>query len=267
MSNRAKIREEAKKLRPIDDLMFRKMAEDKKFCEEILRVILSEPELEVMETIPQWSGTNLQGRSVILDARCILGSGKTVNIEVQKANDDSHQKRVRYHGAVLTTNLTDPGEKFEHVPNVCVVFISEFDIFRSGYSLYHVDRIVRETGETASNGFEEVYVNAGAKDGSEVSELMEIFVEDTVYNDKFPITSDSKRRYKETEEGQEKMCEIMERIAAEERKAGIEQGEARINKLCSILIDLNRLDDLKRAAKDKVFQEQLITELLSEETQ
>lgn len=34
MSNRAKIREEAKKLNPIDDLMFRTMAEDKDFCEE-----------------------------------------------------------------------------------------------------------------------------------------------------------------------------------------------------------------------------------------
>ena len=29
MSNKAKIREEAKKLVPIDDVMFRKMAEDK----------------------------------------------------------------------------------------------------------------------------------------------------------------------------------------------------------------------------------------------
>ena len=57
------------------------------------------------------------------------------------------------------------------------------------------------------------------------------------------------------------MCEIMERLAAEEREAGIEQ----INKLHSILIDLNRIDDLKRATKDKEFQKYLITELLSEE--
>ena len=47
MSNKAKIREEAKKLNPIDDLMFRTMAEDKNFCEEILRVILSDSELTV----------------------------------------------------------------------------------------------------------------------------------------------------------------------------------------------------------------------------
>ena len=61
--------EEARALNPIDDLMFRKMAEDVGFCEEILRVILEDNELKVLETIPQWTGTNLQGRSVILDAK------------------------------------------------------------------------------------------------------------------------------------------------------------------------------------------------------
>jgi hypothetical protein len=66
MSNRAKIREEAKKLNPLDDLMFRKMAEDKEFCQEILRVILEDDKLIVLETVPQWVGTNLQGRSIIL---------------------------------------------------------------------------------------------------------------------------------------------------------------------------------------------------------
>ena len=40
MSNKVKIREEAKKLNPIDDLMFRKIEDDKEFCQYILRVIL-----------------------------------------------------------------------------------------------------------------------------------------------------------------------------------------------------------------------------------
>lgn len=261
MSNKAKIREEAKKLNPIDDLMFRTMAEDVKFCEEILRVILEDEALTVLESTPQYAGTNPQGRSVILDAKCVLGDGRKIDIEVQKANDDDHQRRVRYNGAILTTNLTDPGEKFKDVPDVCVVFISKFDIFNGNLPLYHVDRVIRETGEKVDNGFEEVYVNAKVKDGSDVSELMEVFVNDDAYNNKFPITSGSKRRYKETEEGQQVMCEIMERIAKEER----EEGKALINKLNSILIDLDRFDDVKRAAKDKEYQMQLMIELLPEE--
>ena len=224
MSNKAKIREAAKKLNPIDDLMFRKMAEDKLFCEEILRVILEDENLTVLESIPQHSGTNLQGRSVIMDAKCKTGDGKEVNIEVQQANDDNHQKRVRYNGSILTTNLTDPGLKFEKVPDICVVFIARFDIFKGNKALYHVDRVVREMGTVVNNGFEEVYVNAMAKDGSIVSELMEVFVEDDAYSKKFPRTSEGKHRYKETEGGQKTMCEIMDKIAREERLEGIAEG-------------------------------------------
>jgi predicted transposase/invertase (TIGR01784 family) len=224
MSNRAKIREEAKKLNPIDDLMFRKMAEDIEFCQEILRVILEDDKLVVLQAVPQWVGTNLQGRSVILDAKCVKGEGTQLDIEVQKANDDDHQRRVRYNGAVLTTNITDPGIKFEKVPDVCVVFISKFDIFQGNHPLYHIDRVVRETQQVVDNGFTEVYVNTKVKDGSEVSELMEVFVDDHVYNAKFPKTSDGKHRYKETEKGLDIMCEIMEKIATEERMEGRREG-------------------------------------------
>ena len=69
------------------------------------------------------------------------------------------------------------------------------------------------------------------------------------------------------------MCEIMEKIAEEERNEGrmegrIEgrmEGETRVNTLNSILIELNRFDDLKRAATDKNFQMQLMIELLPED--
>jgi len=220
MGNKSKIREEARKLNPIDDLMFRKMAEDKEFCQEILRVILEDSKLIVLESIPQWTGTNLQGRSVILDAKCVKGDGKQINIEVQKSDSDDHQRRVRYHGAILTTNIANPGIKFEDVPNVCVVFISKFDIFAGNLPLYHVDRVVRETEQVVDNGFEEVYVNTKIKNGSEVSELMEIFVDDNAYSNKFPKTSDGKHRYKETEGGLNVMCEIMEKIVKEERREG-----------------------------------------------
>jgi hypothetical protein len=154
----------------------------------------------------------------------VKGDGTQVDIEVQKSDDDDHQRRVRYNGAILTTNITDPGLKFEKVPDVCVVFISKFDIFERNLPLYHVDRIVRETQQVVTNGFTEVYVNAKVKDGSEVSELMEVFTEDQTYNEKFPKTSEGKYRYKETEGGLEVMCEISEKI----RMEGLKEGEAQI---------------------------------------
>ena len=40
MAPKEKIREEVKLLNPIDDAMFKKMAEEKAFCQEILRFFL-----------------------------------------------------------------------------------------------------------------------------------------------------------------------------------------------------------------------------------
>jgi predicted transposase/invertase (TIGR01784 family) len=268
MGNRTKIREAAKKLNPIDDLMFRKMAEDREFCEEILRVILEDDKLVVLEAVPQWSGTNLQGRSVILDAKCVKGDGKQVDIEVQKADDDDHQRRVRYNGAILTTNVADTGIKFENVPDVCVVFISKFDIFEGNRPLYHVDRIVRETGKIVDNGFEEVYVNTKIKDDSEVSELMEVFVNDDAYNKKFPKTSDGKRRYKETERGLDLMCEIMEKLREEAKDEGRAEGrtEGRTEGKMETLFGLVKdgIITLAEAAKRAGMTEAVFTENMKE---
>lgn len=180
-----------------------------------------------------------------------------VDLEIQKADDDDHQRRVRYNGAVLTTNTANPGIDFKDVPDVCVVFISKFDIFGGNLPLYHVDRVVRETGRTVENGFEEVYVNTKIKDNSEISELMKVFVKDNVYSSKFPKTSEGKHLYKETEGGLKTMCEIVEHIISEEI--------SKINKLNAILLKNKRYDDLQRATEDPKFQERLIAELLPKE--
>ncbi len=193
-----------------------------------------------------------------VEAHCILGDGREVDIEVQKANDDNHQKRVRYNGSVLTANITDPGVKFEKVPDICVIFISRFDMFKDGLPLYHVDRVVRETGRIVDNGFEEIYVNAAVNDGTDVAELMEVFTKENAYNEKFPLTSAGKHRYRETEEGQQIMCEIMEKLNEETRDE--------INALIIKLMNENRFDDLRRAATDTAYQTQLINELFPKKT-
>lgn len=94
----------------IDDTLFQKMAEDPEFCEEVISTVL-EQKVTVMKVTPQNSVKNLQGRSVVLDALCELENGKECNVEIQKANDDDHQRRVRYNTSCITANITEPGTK------------------------------------------------------------------------------------------------------------------------------------------------------------
>ena len=222
--------EEAKAMNPIDDNFFVKMAEDIGFCEELLQTVLKDKELKVLTVTPQAMIKNLQGRSVILDAHCILSNGKHINIEVQKADDDNHQKRVRYNGACLTANITDPGVKFEKVPDVTIVYITKNDIFNKGKVLYHIDRTIRGTDCVLDNGFKEIYVNAKVKDDTDVSELMTIFTENKAYNDKkFPRISARKRYFKETPEGVKIMCQIIQSIVEKENE--IVSNEEKLNSI------------------------------------
>ena len=225
LSNKAKIREEAKKLNPIDDVFFQVMAEDRLVCQEILRTVLNDPGLEVVRVTPQRELRNLQGRSVRLDAECILGNGKHANVEVQKSDNDDHQRRVRYNASCLTTNITDPGVKFKKVPDVIMVYITRFDIFRGGKTTYHVERTVKETGKVVHNGLTEIYVNAAVDDGTDTAELMKIFVQDDSYDmEKFPHVSQQKRYLKEDQEGVRTMTGVMEKMLSEERAEGQREG-------------------------------------------
>ena len=64
---------------------------------------------------------------------------------------------------------------------------------------------------------------------------MAVFTEDDTYNDKFPVTSEAKRRYKLTEEGRQKMTATLEKIIVDERNEG--RAEGRMEELVSLVKD------------------------------
>ena len=218
MKEREKVLEIVQELNIIDDTFFQKMAEDIGFCEEMISTIL-EQKVTVKSVVPQNSIKNLQGRSVVLDALCILENGKYSNVELQKADDDNHAKRVRYNTSCVTANITEPGIKFEKVPDVIGIYIFKFDMFKSGKTVYHIDRVIRETGEVQDNGLQEVYVNTKIDDGSDIAEMMRIFKEKDTYDfKKFPKVSGRKKRFKENEGGDDKMCDLVENYAKDYAK-------------------------------------------------
>ena len=216
----------ARLLNPIDDDFLKKMAEDILFCQEVIRTILEDDSLTVLESHAQHTIKNLQGRSVILDILCRSDTGKIMNVEVQKGNDVDHQKRARYHASCITANITDTGSRFQDIPDLCIIYISKSDFLGEGKTVYHIDRIIRETGTIVENGLQEIYVNAANKDGSNTSKLMTVFTESDAYNDElFPVTSKRKRYFKEDEKGVAEMCAIMDEIREEGRLEGRLEGK------------------------------------------
>ena len=202
-------RKKIEDLRPIDDVFFEVLADDKMVCQEILRTILEDPELVVEDVIVQSSERNLYGRSVRLDALCMLGNASKVNIEIQRADNDDHFKRIRLNQSVITARETQSGEKFKEIPELYVVYISEFDIIGQDKTTYHIDKVVRETGKVIDDGTHIICVNTVNDDGSDIADLMSCFTKKKVNNPKFPEFSRRVKEIKDTEGGVDAMCKIM----------------------------------------------------------
>ena len=194
-------------LRLIDDVLFEKFMEDAAACEELLQVILENSRLKVKpETlVAQKSLRNLAKRSVRLDAYIEGVEDKVYNIEIQRSDNCNHVKRVRYNASTITINKSEPGDEFEDVQDVIVIYISEFDMFGAGKTVYHVENVIRETGNPVNDGLMSVYVNTEVADDSLISDLMQCFLKTDFKDDKFPNIS---RRMKELKHGEEdeKMC-------------------------------------------------------------
>lgn len=217
----------------IDDQMFRQMAKDPRFVTEILREILGDPDLEVIETKPQEGILPYLKRTVILDCLCRTSEGNIVNVEIQKADGGiDHQKRVRYHASMITVENTIPGTRFEDVPDVTVVYICGFDIFGLGKAMYEIERVIAGTTEKRYNGFREIYLTP-SEDSTDISELMKVFTESDCYSERFPVTSDLKRYYKTIPEGINEMNFIVDEYLDKAREEAREEGRAEmIEKIC-----------------------------------
>ena len=217
--------EQVKNFRPIDDTFFEVLADDIGVCQEMLRIILEDEKLIVKDVIVQSSKRNLYGRSVRLDALCILGNGKKCNVEVQRSNEDHHLKRVRFNASVITVRDSQTDDKFEETIDLIVVYISEFDIFKRGRVIYHVDSVIRETQEKVDDGLERVFVNTTVKDETSISEYMGCFQQKEIDNAKFPKLTNRVHYLKHEEGGVNAVCEIMRKYSEEVAEKAYQQGE------------------------------------------
>ena len=203
-------KERVKNFRLIDDVFFEVFADDIPACQEILRTILEDTELVVKSVIVQSSERNLYGRSVRLDALCIMGDGSLCNIEIQRSDNDDHLRRARFNAASITVKESNTGEHFEAIKDVYIVYISEKDVLGAGFTTYHVDKVIRENGMVVDDGLHEIFVNTAIDDGSEIAELMSCFTKTELENPKFPAVTSRFREIKTTEGGLNAMCEVME---------------------------------------------------------
>ena len=198
-------RETAKNLRIIDDAFFRLLAENEEVCQEILQTLLDNPELRVIRSKAQVTETSLH-REITMDALCISQDNKLFNVEMQKGKDDD-VPRTRFHASIVTSNHTPKGTKFSNIPDVTIVYVSEYDALKNNKMITHVTRCMEtEDGQyvPVNDGEDIVFANTCIVDDSDKSRLLQLMLrKDAFYDERFPAVSNAVKYYKETKGGQE----------------------------------------------------------------
>lgn len=212
-----------KRLTIMSDALMRNVLKDKDCTEYILRIIMGNNELSVIEQTIQKDFKNLQGRSAILDCVARDADGALYNIEIQQESEGASPKRARYHSGLMDMNFLKQGHDFDELPETYVIFITRDDIFGNGRPIYQIQRIFEDTKESFNDGSHILYVNSSCQDSSKLGQLMHD-LHCTKADDMFSsVLAKRVQELKETPEGVGIMCKEMDMLY----KLGIERGEKR----------------------------------------
>ena len=217
---RAELLEIIRNFRLMDDTFMSKVFEDKECSELLLRVILGRDDLTVVRVVSQFELKNLQGRSARLDIYAVDSTGAKYDVEVQRSDKGAVPKRGRYNSSLLDCNTLDTGDNFEKLPKTYVIFKTENDYFHAGLPMYTITRCITTMGN-AVYGDESgiIYVNGANRDDSAVGKLMHDFFCKDPHKMNYELLSRRTEYFKESKEGVDTMCKLMEDYADKRAKS------------------------------------------------
>ncbi len=223
----SRYRQKLKRLTIMSDIFGRNVFKDQRCTEHILRIILKDKELKVVDQKLQADYKNLHGRGVVLDCLVVDGQNRVFNVELQQDNEGAHPKRARYHLSLMDTNVLEPGQEFDKLPEAYVIFITQKDFLGKNLPILHINRIIEETGEEFGDQSHMIYVDASKQEeDTELGRLMHDLNCRDVADMQKGILAERVRLLKETERGVEQMCKEMDELYHEAFGEGKAEGKA-----------------------------------------
>ena len=219
LKHKERYKETIKNLTVMSDIFARNVFKDKKACEYVLRIIMEDKDLTVIDNETQVDFRNMHGRGVVLDCVAKDGSGRIFNVEIQQDDEGANPKRARYNLGMMDSNVLDTGKNFDKLPETYVIFVTLKDALGHGLPIAHIDRIIRENGKEFGDEEHFIYVDSSKDDGGELGRLMHDFRVKEAKEMQTGALKDRVHELKETEKGVEHMCKEMEQLCDEARMA------------------------------------------------
>ena len=237
-----------------DDLMSKVFDGNVEAAELLLKIILQRDDIKVEKVKGQVTMKNpyVRGRDITIDIHVKDGSGNEFDVEVQRSEEGSSNQRIRFHSSMLDVRMLKKKQKFQAIKDGYVIFICQHDKFGKNLPIYHVNKIVEETGEVFDDGSHIIFVNGVYEGDDDFGKLAHDFNCKKADNIYFKPLADGVRHFKETEKGRDAMCESFTKLAdkvAEER-ADLREEQIKVNAVrlmmknlkCSLEDALNTLE-------------------------
>lgn len=254
----------------MDDLFMKVVLQDSKCTEFILQTIMDNAKLKLKKQILQKNLSNLHGHSLILDCLCEDEANNIYNIEIQNNISGAQPKRARYHAALLDMHSLKRGNDFTQLPRSYVIFITAKDVLHGQQQIYHVERIIRESGKPFSDESHIIYFNTSYIDNSPLGKLAEDFHAFETNKMHSPILSkrvEVLKSFNANQKGDQEMNVLLEQYRQKALREGMEKGmekgnlaKQKVMQLMGLLAEEGRLEDIKKASVDQEYLQSLLLE-------
>ena len=201
-------REKIRQMCLMDDEFFNVCMDGAPDCVElILQIIMDKPDLKVLKVETQRTIANIESHGVRFDVMA-TSKGKVYDIEVQRADEGAIPKRARYNSYMIGVKELRAGKKYNELPESYVIFITANDVLGDGFPIYHIDRVIRETGKLFKDGDYIIYVNGENRDNTPLGKLMQDFFNTTPSTMNYSTLAKRTQYFKEDETGVIKLTEF-----------------------------------------------------------
>ena len=170
-----------------DFALFLSVMKVKKAYQNVLSIILDEPELQLQEVKVEQVVLNKSGkRAIRLDAWAVDSDSRVFNTEMQnKTKDDDIRKRSRFYQGLLDTPILKAGKKtkYKNLPSTVIIFITQEDIFGRDLARYtFIEKCEEAEDLNLEDGTKKIFLNMTSRNGRpELVSLLQ-YMKDTRMN-------------------------------------------------------------------------------------
>ncbi|MBQ9936338.1 MAG: Rpn family recombination-promoting nuclease/putative transposase [Lachnospiraceae bacterium] len=254
--------------------LFAAAMEDEEICKLFIETILGEQLGNITVKSERMIMFNSDFRCVRLDVFA-SDEKRDINVEMQNENVHNLPKRSRYHQAQMDVSSLKPGQDFNDLKPIVIIFVCTFDPFEDGLYRYTYETRCIETGKPLGDEVQKIFISTKGKNKEQVPEsltnLLNYVVNstdnyvDSISDDNVEKLHSRIKALKKNRQLEEKYMTYEEMMKIEYskgkregREEGREEGTNNILRLISEMTASGMSEDIPRLSIDEEFLKEML---------